>query len=242
MRPDLPTSAMRRRCGCSLTRKHRPPGTGVGCLRGGPPFGDAANVERASLCPRNEAVVEAAYTFRRAARLVIDGDTAAAQAVVASLDDEVLRSHWFTVGAAPAALGVLPRTLPPAGAPLVPKTPGAGVIAAVFARDGWRCRWCTTPVIARHALRRMHLVFPVLFPRGDRDADRHALLLAAGATPDHVLPRSCGGTHQPDNLVTACWPCQFARGEYTMEQLGLMDPRLRPPVIDDWDGVAWFRD
>ena len=38
--------------------------------------------------------------------------------------------------------------------------------------------------------------------------------------------------------MTACWSCQFGRGAYTIEELGLSDPLARPPVVDHWDGLG----
>ncbi len=54
---------------------------------------------------------------------------------------------------------------------------------------------------------------------------------------DHVIPYARGGGNGPDNLVTACWPCNFGRGSYSLEEVGLADPRGRPPVLDGWDGL-----
>lgn len=43
-----------------------------------------------------------------------------------------------------------------------------------------------------------------------------------GARPhevcDHLLPLSRGGTHHQDNLVTACDPCNAAKGMLTAEE------------------------
>jgi hypothetical protein len=66
----------------------------------------------------------------------------------------------------------------------------------------------------------------------------HGAFFALTASVDHVLPHSAGGSNEAQNLVTACWPCQFGRGAYTIEELGLSDPRLRSPVVDDWDGLC----
>jgi 5-methylcytosine-specific restriction endonuclease McrA len=50
-------------------------------------------------------------------------------------------------------------------------------------------------------------------------------MIATRATADHVIPRSQGGKTTVDNLVTACWPCQFGKAEFSPNQLGLEDPR-----------------
>lgn len=60
---------------------------------------------------------------------------------------------------------------------------------AIYARDGWRCVWCTScvylPVIAH-------------------PAPQHATL-------DHVRSRDDGGTHKSENLVTCCARCNALR-------------------------------
>jgi hypothetical protein len=66
----------------------------------------------------------------------------------------------------------------------------------------------------------------------------HAAFLYVSATLDHVVPHSYGGSNEPENLVTACWPCNFGRGGYLLRQMGLKDPRERPPVLDSWDGLT----
>jgi len=47
-----------------------------------------------------------------------------------------------------------------------------------------------------------------------------------------------GGTNDEGNLVTACWPCQFGRGAWSLEEVGLLDPRLRAPIKDGQDGLT----
>ncbi|WP_425342692.1 HNH endonuclease [Piscinibacter koreensis] len=57
------------------------------------------------------------------------------------------------------------------------------------------------------------------------------------ASLDHVVPHSRGGTHELSNLVTACYCCQFGRGEWTLAESELADPRHREPIVDGWDGL-----
>ena len=55
---------------------------------------------------------------------------------------------------------------------------------------------------------------------------------------DHIVPYARGGSHEPVNLVTTCQPCNFGRGSWLLTEVGLIDPRTRPPIIDGWDGLA----
>jgi 5-methylcytosine-specific restriction endonuclease McrA len=54
---------------------------------------------------------------------------------------------------------------------------------------------------------------------------------------DHILPHSRGGDNTMDNVVVTCAPCNFGRAERTLEEVGLMDPRQRPPEGTSWDGL-----
>lgn len=64
----------------------------------------------------------------------------------------------------------------------------------VLERDGFRCRYC------------------------GKSADDGAVLEA-----DHLYPKSKGGSHSVDNLVTACWDCN--RGKAGRPLLGQPKPK-----------------
>ena len=53
-------------------------------------------------------------------------------------------------------------------------------------------------------------------------------------TFDHVLPRSKGGLARWDNVITACSPCNLAKGGYMPEECGMipMQPPYRPTVYE----------
>lgn len=59
--------------------------------------------------------------------------------------------------------------------------------------------------------------------------DRHTCCYCGepGNTVDHVLPKSRGGTHGPENLVTACTRCNCTKSERTPEEAGMV-------LIFDW--------
>lgn len=54
---------------------------------------------------------------------------------------------------------------------------------------------------------------------------RYCGALCDRPTLDHVEPKSRGGSHDPDNLVTACGPCNSRKGARTPEEAGM---RLLP--------------
>jgi hypothetical protein len=52
------------------------------------------------------------------------------------------------------------------------------------------------------------------------------------------VPFARGGGNEPQNLLTTCWSCNFGRGNALIEEIGLIDPRLRAPILDGWDGLT----
>lgn len=63
-----------------------------------------------------------------------------------------------------------------------------------------------------------------LFAMGSTNRTRAGAMMITRASADHVLPVTQGGRTTPDNLVTACWPCQFGKSSFTPEQLGMRSP------------------
>ena len=117
------------------------------------------------------------------------------------------------------------------------RMPTSTEIKALYVRDGWRCRFCGCQVVSNRARSVMRACIPGAIPWTESEG-YHGAFFALTASVDHVLPHSAGGGNELQNLVTACWSCQFGRGAYTIEELGLTDPRSRPPVIDGWDGLS----
>lgn len=52
------------------------------------------------------------------------------------------------------------------------------------------------------------------------------ILIAAKGSPDHVIAASRGGLTSPENLANTCSACQFARGNWTLDDLSV--PAYRP--------------
>jgi 5-methylcytosine-specific restriction endonuclease McrA len=123
----------------------------------------------------------------------------------------------------------------------VARMPSAAVTAAMFARDGYRCRFCGIPVVLPQARQIMAERCPGTVNWSGKTVTLHAAFATVSATLDHVVPHARGGTNDPGNLVTACWPCNFGRGGYLLEEVGIIDPRSRPPVVDAWDGLGRIR-
>jgi hypothetical protein len=119
---------------------------------------------------------------------------------------------------------------------LAARMPSAQTARALFARDGWRCRFCGCRVVPPKARAAMRSALPGAIPWSE-DEGYHGAFYAISASIDHIIPHSAGGTNEDYNLVTACWSCQFGRGAYSLEEVGLLDPRMHPPIKDAWDGL-----
>jgi len=111
----------------------------------------------------------------------------------------------------------------------------------LFNRDGWHCRYCGNPVGGnRKHFKKFakQIDFPELV-HGRSDETRHGIYLMMMASYDHVVPLNSGGSNETQNLVTACWPCQFGKYSFTLEELGIDAPRSDSSYShDDWKGIA----
>jgi hypothetical protein len=134
----------------------------------------------------------------------------------------------------------VPRTVASAGR-VKARRPTHHEEIAIFARDGYRCRYCGCRVVLAKARQIMVSAVPESLQWGRLDKDRHAAFYALTAVADHLVPHSRGGTNDPTNLVTTCQACNYGKMDWLIEQVGLIDPRTRPPVCDSWDGLARIR-
>lgn len=110
----------------------------------------------------------------------------------------------------------------------------------VFKRDGYRCRYCGIRLIPKGVLEAFSRVVGIdAFRATGTNLQRHGVVLAFRANADHVVPYKAGGRTDLQNLVSCCWCCNYGKGPFTLEQLGLDDPRSRAvKAIDDWDGLS----
>ena len=132
---------------------------------------------------------------------------------------------------------------PDAEAPEVPKaaqdTPRISVSLArkVLERDGYQCRYCNIPVIYTSEARRIRALFGAEnFQMSKSNRVAHGTLRAFYNSFDHVVPLSRGGRTCLDNLVTACYPCNFGKDNFTLSQIRLESPFSRAPQKTDHDG------
>ena len=118
--------------------------------------------------------------------------------------------------------------------------PSETVIAGVYIRDRFHCRYCGCRVIPTQIMRLLAAILPEDFPYHPnwKGGQTHPAITSRSATLDHVLAWTLGGRNEPGNLVCACWICNRVKGDLTIEQLGW---ELRPITTEtDWDGLTRF--
>jgi len=115
----------------------------------------------------------------------------------------------------------------------------AAVKRRVWERDRYHCRYCGLPMIdERVRVALQELVGTDIMSWGDTNAARHGIAFAARPEYDHVHPMSAGGADDESNLVTSCPGCNYGKDRFTLEEIGLDDPRLRPAATVEWDGLT----
>ncbi len=178
--------------------------------------------------------------FVSAIRAAADGDVEQARAELLLVESDAIR-NWYIEHAqiaGNARFATLGRP-PPArydGPVHELAYPPAAEVRAVLEADGYRCRYCQREVVHGDLLKALQFaVGKTAFPLGPGNAGRHGAVFAHRAVVDHIVPRKRGGRTESNNLVTACYPCNFGKGDHTLEDLGLSAPR--PAVRDAWDGL-----
>ena len=111
----------------------------------------------------------------------------------------------------------------------------------IHRRDGYNCRFCGMPVIRPEVRTRIALTYPTTARWGRKELEQHFAFQCMWAQYDHVVPHAKGGTNDLENLVLACAACNFGRGGYSLDEVGVTDPRKRSPLRGTWDGLERFR-
>lgn len=104
-----------------------------------------------------------------------------------------------------------------------------------YAKDAYICQYCGIRVIPKEVLSLYsQIVGRDNFTPTGTNKGRHGVVLAFRANADHVVPRSRGGTVELGNLVTCCWSCNYGKANYTVEEIGIRDPRDRIKTYENW--------
>lgn len=176
---------------------------------------------------RRAIELAAAGDVERSRRLVqeVRGDDLRTWYVVHGQNSGGFRSRYYRVQAKITDIGM--RSAPP-----------ASMVVATYQRDHYTCRYCGQRLFPIEVLRAYEGVVGIEYFTATKKNASHGAALVFRATYDHVEPLNRGGRHSLDNLVAACYSCNFGKRDFTLEQLGLDDPRSRPVASDDWDGLV----
>ncbi len=86
----------------------------------------------------------------------------------------------------------------------------------------------------------MRKAYPKELRWGTTNPEQHAAFQCMWLQYDHILPHSRGGDNSLENMIITCAPCNYGRSEYTLEEVGLIDPRTVPVQHTVWDGLERF--
>lgn len=118
------------------------------------------------------------------------------------------------------------------------RMPSVSIQRAILERDAHCCRFCGVRVVALGVRAVLTRLYPASVPWPAKDREKHGAFLTLNATIDHVIPHSRDGSNELENLVTACWPCNFAREDLLLHEVGIADPFTFSVTSGAWDGLS----
>ena len=117
------------------------------------------------------------------------------------------------------------------------RMPDTKLKAEMMERDGHSCVFCGIPLIRAEVRKEFNKLYPTALEWGRRNIEQHSAFQAMWLQYDHLIPHSRGGNNNLDNLVITCAPCNFGRMEYTIEEVGIIDPMSRERIKRNWSGL-----
>jgi 5-methylcytosine-specific restriction endonuclease McrA len=203
-------------------------------------FGEIEAWSRESPLPPPAWVVQDVETLAHAVRVALDGRVPEARDLVSTLRGSEAR-EWFVEHAQISAnhrRRILRVPRPPEVAGNRRATPES-LRRTVWIRDHYTCRYCNLPTIPPQTIKAIRTLLGAdVLPWGNTNASRHGTLFLARSEYDHVVPVSLGGTDDLSNLVTSCPGCNYGKDRWSVEELGIEDPRVRPVITSGWDGLT----
>ncbi|WP_142847924.1 HNH endonuclease [Telmatospirillum sp. J64-1] len=133
-----------------------------------------------------------------------------------------------------------PPYLPPE-ARVKSRMPNAAEEQRLIEHWGYRCAFCGIPLVHTRVRKRAVKAYPDAVSWGNQNILQHAAFMALWMQFDHILPHARGGDNSFENIVVTCAACNFGRMNYTLEEMGLEDPRRRPVERTDWNGLEHFK-
>ena len=111
----------------------------------------------------------------------------------------------------------------------------------VWKRDGWTCRYCSSPVFFAPTLKLLEGKSPGhgYWHSNGKTGKMLGLFQMGWASVDHIIPVAKGGNDDLDNLVTACWKCNLNYKDKSVGE-GKSEPTADNKKVKDvnWDGFS----
>lgn len=139
------------------------------------------------------------------------------------------------------AVSVAKRDYPFAPEPITKRKYGPLESTQLFVRDGFVDRYTGERLVFPPVLRILSTILPAEFPyHPNWKTDlTHPSYWELGASVDHLIPVTRGGSDGESNWMTTSMARNFAKMNWTLEELGWT---LHPPgEIQRWDGLlSWY--
>lgn len=178
------------------------------------------------------------------------GDHAAARALIRQADMPVVRAYtemlWGKEKNYPERWQYVRRRSVQGTPQKIPKEqrknrhPTAEDARTIVGRYGHNCVFCGMPVIRKEIRKAISSIYPDALGWGGANSTQHAAFQCMWLQYDHVFPWAKGGDSSPANVVVACAPCNYGRGDWTLQEVGVIDPRTLPLHRTTWDGLERF--
>jgi hypothetical protein len=195
-----------------------------------------------------DEIFHAAHLLDRATGAHLVGDHSAAEELIRTANMSAVRawseSLWGSKAANPdqwkyhrfrAVAGAPPHL--PKGQRIAQRMPSSAERASIIEHYGRNCVFCGIHLINKEVQTAFKCAYPDALPWGHTNESQHAAFQCMWMQFDHVLPHSRGGGNTLENIVVTCAPCNYARWYWTLEEVGLIDPRTLPTQKTSWDGL-----
>jgi 5-methylcytosine-specific restriction endonuclease McrA len=187
-------------------------------------------------------IYEAAEYLKLALEAHIEGDFIRTEALVEKADNPIIRQWTESIWGAKSPFVNFKEIVNPL--PRLKKhervetrMPDGKLKAKMLKRDGFNCVFCGIPLIRAEVRKEINGLYPIALEWGRKNIEQHSAFQAMWLQYDHLVPHSRGGNNDLENLVITCAPCNFGRMEYTIDEVGLIDPMSRERVKSEWTGL-----
>ena len=172
-----------------------------------------------------------------------------ARQLIGQMQDADMRS-WFddlAQNSGKVRLEILNRTPKPHIGKNLVKRPTNAQEKKIIRAQGFHCRYCGIRLVLNDQFKKLQKIVGYKFlpnrnqaEKKTKNTDIHGIWLITRATVDHVEPVSRGGldVNREENLAACCWPCNYAKWKYTLEELEIDNPMFRPARQTDWLGLT----